>query len=91
MSGFETPTDLNPWTQSEELCAWVRFNDGESATSEELRAWCAGKIATYKIPRYWRPTESFPMTVTGKVQKYLMRQKEIEERGLQKASETKTA
>jgi fatty-acyl-CoA synthase len=66
----------------EELCAWVRLRDGETADGDELRAWCHGKIASFKIPRYWRFTDEFPMTVTGKVQKFKMREVSIEELGL---------
>src|SRR5438477_2702572 len=52
----------------EELCAWVRVRAGAELTVEELRAHCNGRIAHYKIPRYLRVTDAFPMTVTGKVQ-----------------------
>jgi fatty-acyl-CoA synthase len=63
----------------EELCAWVRLRDGESATLEEIRAFCQGQIAHYKVPRYVKFVDGFPMTVTGKIQKFLMRQQTIEE------------
>ena len=66
----------------EELCAWVRLRDGESATAEEIRAFCQGQIAHYKVPRYVKFVDGFPMTVTGKIQKFLMRQQMIEELGL---------
>jgi fatty-acyl-CoA synthase len=66
----------------EELCAWVRLRDGEQAGGDELRAWCQGRIASFKVPRYWRFTDEFPMTVTGKVQKFKMREVSIEELGL---------
>jgi fatty-acyl-CoA synthase len=66
----------------EELCAWVRLKPGASAAEEEIRVFCRGQIAHYKIPRYVRFVDSFPMTVTGKVQKYLIRQAMIEELGL---------
>jgi fatty-acyl-CoA synthase len=66
----------------EELCAWVRLRDGESATVEEIRAFCQGQIAHYKVPRYVKFVDGFPMTVTGKIQKFLMRQQMIEELGL---------
>jgi fatty-acyl-CoA synthase len=58
----------------EEVMAWVRLREGSTLTADDLRAACAGKIATYKIPRYWRFVESFPLTVTGKVQKFRMRE-----------------
>ena len=57
----------------EEICAWVRLRDGQSMTEEEVRAFCRGQIAHYKVPRYVRFVAEFPMTVTGKMQKYLMR------------------
>jgi fatty-acyl-CoA synthase len=69
----------------EELCAWVRLAPGESADEDEIRAFCRGQIAHYKIPRYVRFVSDFPMTVTGKVQKYLIRQAMIEELGLETA------
>lgn len=59
----------------EELCAWIVLRDGEKATEEDIRAFCEGQIAHYKIPKYIRFVDCFPMTVTGKVQKYLIRQK----------------
>jgi fatty-acyl-CoA synthase len=63
----------------EELCAWVRLREGENATAEEIREFCRGQIAHYKIPRYVRFVESFPMTVTGKIQKFAMREQMIAE------------
>jgi fatty-acyl-CoA synthase len=66
----------------EELCAWVRLRDGETATAEEIRTFCQGQIAHYKVPRYVKFVDGFPMTVTGKIQKFLMRQQMIEELGL---------
>jgi fatty-acyl-CoA synthase len=75
----------------EELVAWVKLKEGETATPEELQAFCRGQIATVKIPRYWKFVEGFPMTVTGKIQKFLMRQEAIEELGLQSAASIQTA
>jgi len=66
----------------EELCAWIRLHPGERADEPEIRAFCEGQIAHHKIPRYLRFVEEFPMTVTGKVQKFLIRQTMIEELGL---------
>jgi fatty-acyl-CoA synthase len=66
----------------EELCAWVRLRNGESATAEEIRAFCQGQIAHYKVPRYVKFVDGFPMTVTGKIQKFLMREQMIDELGL---------
>ena len=67
----------------EELCAWVRLRDGEAASEDEIRAFCQGQIAHYKIPRYVKFVDGFPMTVTGKIQKFLMREETIAELGLQ--------
>jgi fatty-acyl-CoA synthase len=75
----------------EELCAWVRLKEGETVDGEELRAWCKGRIATFKIPRYWRFVDEFPMTVTGKVQKFKMRETSVTELGLEEAAATRTA
>ena len=66
----------------EELCAWMRLRHGESATAEEIRAFCKGQIAHYKVPRYVKFVDGFPMTVTGKIQKFQMRQQMIDELGL---------
>jgi fatty-acyl-CoA synthase len=66
----------------EELCAWIRLNPGASLDEAEVRAFCQGQIAHHKIPRYVRFVDEFPMTVTGKVQKFLIRQAMIEELGL---------
>ena len=66
----------------EELCACVVLRQGTSATEEEIREFCRGQIAHYKIPRYVRFVEGFPMTVTGKIQKYLLRRQMADEMGL---------
>ena len=66
----------------EDVCAWVRLREGATATSEEIREFCRGQIATYKIPRYVKFTDGFPMTVTGKIQKFRMREISAEELGL---------
>jgi len=75
----------------EEVMAWVKLREGAKATGEELAAWCRGKIATYKIPRHWKFVDSFPMTVTGKVMKFKMREAAVEELGLEKAAGMRTA
>jgi fatty-acyl-CoA synthase len=75
----------------EELCAWVKLRPGASLTEDQVREHCAGKIAHYKVPRYIRFTEDFPMTVTGKVQKFKMRETSVTELGLEAASQTLTA
>jgi len=66
----------------EELCAWVKLRGGEAATEAEIVDFCRGQIAHYKIPRYVRFVESFPMTVTGKIQKFEIRAAMIAELGL---------
>jgi len=58
----------------EEVSAWVRLREGAALDAEQLREFCRGQIAHYKIPRYIRFVDSFPMTVTGKMQKFLMRE-----------------
>jgi fatty-acyl-CoA synthase len=75
----------------EELCAWVIVRDGRSLTAEDLREFCTGKLAHFKVPRYVMVVEEFPMTVTGKVQKFKMREDSIEQLGLQAAAATVTA
>jgi fatty-acyl-CoA synthase len=63
----------------EEVCAWIKLRPGETATADEIRDFCDGKIAHFKIPRYIKFVDEFPMTVTGKVQKYVMRKMMAEE------------
>jgi fatty-acyl-CoA synthase len=75
----------------EELCAWVRLREGASLSTDELRAFCTGKLAHFKVPRYVRVTDEFPMTVTGKVQKFKMRETSIEEMSLGDAARVVTA
>jgi fatty-acyl-CoA synthase len=66
----------------EELCAWIRLKSEQQASAEDIREFCKGQIAHYKIPRYVKFVDSFPMTVTGKIQKYLMREQMKRELGL---------
>ena len=66
----------------EELCAWVILHEGASLTDDQLRAFCHGQIAHQKVPRYIRFVQAFPLTITGKVQKYKMRETMIEELNL---------
>jgi fatty-acyl-CoA synthase len=63
----------------EEVCAWIKLHAGAQASAEEIREFCRGKIAHFKIPRYIKFVDEFPMTVTGKVQKYVMRERMTEE------------
>jgi len=62
----------------EQVAAWIQLHPGESATAEEMRAFCEGKIAHFKVPKLIRFVEEFPMTVTGKVQKFRMREQTVE-------------
>ena len=75
----------------ETVAAWVQLKSGEQATEEEIRTFCRGKIAYFKIPQYVRFVDSFPQTVTKKVQKFLMREQEIRERGLEWLAKRETA
>ena len=69
----------------EELCAWIRVKPGETLTAEDVRAFCQGQIAHNKIPRYIEFVAEFPMTVTGKVQKFIMRDVVEQKLGLKRA------
>ena len=75
----------------ESVAAWIKLKAGESATEDDIRDFCKGKIAHFKIPQYIRFVDAFPMTVTGKIQKYVIRREEIQARDLQKAAEIQTA
>jgi fatty-acyl-CoA synthase len=72
----------------EEVCAWIVLKPGETATEDEIRAFCRDQIAHYKIPRYVRFVDELPMTVTGKAQKFVMRARMVQELGL---ADAKTA
>jgi len=71
----------------EEICAWIKLRGGQSATPDEIRDFCKGQIAHYKIPRYIEFVPEFPMTITGKIQKFVMRDQTIQKLGL-KADKT---
>jgi fatty-acyl-CoA synthase len=75
----------------EELCAWVRLRPGGELDAEAVREFCTGRLAHYKVPRYVLVVDEFPMTVTGKVQKYLMREESVRRLGLETADAVKTA
>jgi fatty-acyl-CoA synthase len=75
----------------EELMAWIQVREGATLTQEDVAEFCKGRIAHYKVPRYVHITDAFPMTITGKVQKYLMREEAIELLGLQDAANQITA
>ena len=75
----------------ETVAAWVKLKPGAALTLEDLKKFCKGKIAEYKIPRYLKVTDDFPMTVSGKIQKFKLREISIQEFGLQQAAKTETA
>jgi fatty-acyl-CoA synthase len=75
----------------EELMAWIKLKIGTSSTAEEIKAFCDGKIARFKIPKYMKFVDEFPMTVSGKIQKYKMRDISIKELGLEDVAKMKTA
>jgi fatty-acyl-CoA synthase len=75
----------------ETVLAWIKLYHGQEATAEEIRDFCRGKIAYFKIPQFIRFVDSFPMTVSKKVQKFLIREQEIYERGLQEVARQATA
>jgi fatty-acyl-CoA synthase len=75
----------------EEIMAWVQLREGAEADPDALQEFCRASIAHYKVPRYWKVVDSFPMTITGKVQKYKMRETAVEELGLEAAAATATA
>jgi fatty-acyl-CoA synthase len=81
---FGVPDSKN----GEELCAWIVLHPGEGATEEDIRAFCRGQIAHYKIPKYICFVDEMPMTVTGKIQKFAMREQMVRSLGL---AEPKTA
>jgi fatty-acyl-CoA synthase len=75
----------------ETVLGWIKLKSGEEMTIEEVQEFCKGKIAYFKVPQYVRFVEGFPLTITGKVQKYRIREIEIEERGLKAAAAMRTA
>jgi fatty-acyl-CoA synthase len=70
----------------EELCAWIKLRAGESLTADEVREFCRDQIAHYKVPRHIRFVEEFPMTVTGKMQKFIMRERMTAELGVRESA-----
>jgi fatty-acyl-CoA synthase len=75
----------------EELMAWVKVREGATLTEDQVKDHCRGRIAHYKVPRYIKFTDDFPMTVTGKVQKFKMREQAVVELGLEGAAGVRTA
>jgi fatty-acyl-CoA synthase len=66
----------------EEVMAWIKLKENKTVTEKELGEYCKGQIATYKIPKYWKFVEGFPITVTGKIRKVEMREISTAELGL---------
>ena len=75
----------------EQVMAWVQLRDGADTTGEDIKEFCRGSIAHYKVPRYIKFTDTFPMTITGKIQKFKMREQSIEELGLSEAAQMRSA
>jgi fatty-acyl-CoA synthase len=75
----------------EQLMAWVCLRDGQRATADDLKEFCKSRLAYFKVPHYWKFVDAFPTTVTGKIQKFRMREISIEELGLQAAARIETA
>ena len=75
----------------EQVMAWVQLRDGADTTGEDIKEFCRGSIAHYKVPRYIKFTDTFPMTITGKIQKFKMREQSIEELGLGEAAQMRSA
>ena len=75
----------------EEIMAWVQLRDGADTTAADIKDFCRGTIAHYKVPRYIRFADAFPMTITGKIQKFKMREQSISELGLEDAAEVRSA
>ena len=75
----------------EEVMAWVKLKPGFSIPGNDLRGFCKKQIANYKIPGHWKFVDSFPMTVTGKVRKSVMREESIKELGLKEIAKLRTA
>jgi fatty-acyl-CoA synthase len=75
----------------EEVLAWVKLKAGQNATEGELCAFCREALAHFKVPRYWKFVASFPTTVTGKIQKFKIREQGIEDLGLEDVAKIETA
>ena len=75
----------------EELCAWVKMKPGQAMTEQDVKDYCKGKIAHYKIPRYVMFVNDFPINISGKIMKFKMREESIKVLGLQEADKIQTA
>ena len=67
----------------EQVCAWIKLREGSSVEVEHILEYCAGQITHFKVPRHVRLVDEFPMTVTGKIQKFLMREHMSRELGIE--------
>jgi fatty-acyl-CoA synthase len=84
---FEIPSER----LGEEVAVWVKLREGEAATEEEIRAFCLEGLARFKVPKVVRFVHAFPMTVTGTIQKFRMREAMVKELGLERAARIETA
>ena len=75
----------------EEIMAWVQLRDRADTTEADIKDFCRGTIAHYKVPRYIKFTDTFPMTITGKIQKFKMRDQSIAELGLEDVAKVRNA
>jgi fatty-acyl-CoA synthase len=75
----------------EELAAWIRLKPGQTATEEAIRTFCQGSLAHFKVPKYVRIVNEFPQTVTGKIQKFKIREAMIRELGLDETAKREMA
>ena len=75
----------------EEIMAWIQLQKGSNTTADDIKDFCRGTIAHYKVPRYIKLTDTFPMTITGKIQKFKMRETSIAELGLADAAQVQSA
>ncbi len=75
----------------EEVAAVIKLKPGAAATEDELRAYCKANISRHKVPKYFRYVTAYPLTMSGKVQKFVLREQLIKELGLEEAAELKTA
>lgn len=75
----------------EEVCAWIQLREGLNATEDEIKSWLKGRVAHFKVPRYVKFVQEYPKTVTGKIQKFVMREKMIAELSLESAASVPTA
>ena len=75
----------------EEVMAWIQLRDGAETTADDIKDFCRDTIAHYKVPRHIKFTDAFPMTITGKIQKYKMREQSISELGLHEAARVRSA